>query len=283
MWNLRGQHRVAKLPSAKTSAPDDGSGQSPRAFRADGPAASRRPRSRDPTAPHRVERRPRKPRGSPQKRTPHALAPDRADPPTDAPPPAAPRREDLCHWPATPFCPALPPLPPKHASLQRRHAVDEEHPVEVVHLVLQGTRQQAVGLDPHRFPILRERLHGDPSRASLPTSSIPGNAEAALHLALSGGVGWSGSINDGVDKRMRRWCALVLVCYIHDEDALRDIPTCGAASPIPSASYMVSHMSLTSRRVSSVISSTGSAFLTQHLRPQPPYVQKCHRARSASA
>ena len=129
-------------------------------------------------------------------------------------------------------------LPHHHVALQLGNVVDEQHAVEVVDLVLQAGREQAVGLELLRLAV-RDRDSRPSPRRALDLGVIVGDRQAAFL----------------VDRARRRRVAtisgLMKTCGAGSSPSLaRSItsrrsgsPTWMAASPMPGASYIVSSMS----------------------------------------
>ncbi len=68
-----------------------------------------------------------------------------------------------------------------HLAFQARDIVDEQHAVQVVDLVLQASRKQAVGFDDLFFAIAVEMLNGDTGR-TLDFGIVIRNGEATLFI-----------------------------------------------------------------------------------------------------
>src|SRR6185437_14306853 len=126
-----------------------------------------------------------------------------------------------------------------HTALHRGEMVDEQHAVEMIHLVLDAGREQVLGVEFADFVFIIEIAQLDrPGPFDVISSS---DTHSNSGLAMRIGCGFSPS--RATSSTMTRFKA----------------PTCGAARPMPGAAYMVSSIESISRRVASSTRTIGFA------------------------
>ena len=151
-------------------------------------------------------------------------------------------------------------LEPAHddVALEPREEIDDQLAVEVVDLVLDGGRQQAL---PPPAPAVCPRGRGSARSAegrsmSMRTSGIDRQPSSCSRIS-------DPERDDlGIDQHQRAAAARSSLA-VSSTIRRRGTPTCTAARPTPGAAYMVSSMSSASLRTSASMRSTGARDLAQ--------------------